>query len=582
MKLFKSFKIRTKLVAINVILLIIILASQYLFQNVFLEKNYRNYKRDQILNSLSTYENINDEDGSMKKYQKELSENQNLTIFESDSKFEYLIDGTLENDYIVIKNKDGKEISIQMFFLDEIEKDFEIGDEITANIMTTNTDDMHIASEIIAKRNGNIVFESTTIDNITITSTDGDFDNDFKLESKEISGILVNYKKSSSEVNKHAQIIRYYTGTRDIELDEGKEKLEYIDYDDIPYVIGIKKSTNGYITAITSIKTSKDTVAMFNQFNIYLMLVGFVLISVLLLVYEKLITKPIIKIKDVSKEISNQNFKSKLDIKTGDELEELSQTVNNISKNLNQSINDLRQSNNKLEDEYKERIQIEQNQKFLFMNISHDLKTPLTVVRGNLQAIKDGIFDVQTYIEPTIVGVDEISKTLNEMLELSKLKSNKLEIKLNPCEIGRIIYQQYDRIKSLASDKNINVHFEMIDEAFTNIDESEIKKVIENLMINGIYHSPEKSKIYINLKEENSRYVWSIENTDVHVNLEEIDDLFKEFYQRDKSRTQNNKGNGLGLAIVKAILDAHDLNYSFVNTEKGMKFTIEFLKFIQS
>lgn len=312
------------------------------------------------------------------------------------------------------------------------------------------------------------------------------------------------------------------------------------------------------------------------------MLVGFVLISVLLLVYEKLITKPIIKIKDVSKEISNQNFKSKLDIKTGDELEELSQTVNNISKNLNQSINDLRQSNNKLEDEYKERIQIEQNQKFLFMNISHDLKTPLTVVRGNLQAIKDGIFDVQTYIEPTIVGVDEISKTLNEMLELSKLKSNKLEIKLNPCEIGRIIYQQYDRIKSLASDKNINVHFEMIDEAFTNIDESEIKKVIENLMINGIYHSPEKSKIYINLKEENSRYVWSIENTDVHVKLEEIDDLFKEFYQRDKSRTQNNKGNGLGLAIVKAILDAHDLNYSFVNTEKGMKFTIEFLKFIQS
>lgn len=93
-----------------------------------------------------------------------------------------------------------------------------------------------------------------------------------------------------------------------------------------------------------------------------------------------------------------------------------------------------------------------------------------------------------------------------------------------------------------------------------------------------LFYYPDEEYIYIQLEEQKNKYIWTIENTGIHIDEIENELLFKEFYRHDKSRNQKNRGNGLGLAIVKTILEAHKLNYNFENTEKGMKFTIEFPK----
>lgn len=574
----KIKKLRTKLIAINFVLVIIILISQYLFQNLFLERNYKNYKKEQIITSLEQYKNKNSTEENIKKYQKDLLENQNLTIFEMDKNFNKIIGSTIENNYIIIQDKDGKKSEIEVFWPEEKMKDIQIGDEITA--ITTSSNGKLTATEIISKRNGKIISQIKPSDLIS-TETNDEHKLSIRLEIWERKiGTLIDYKKNKNAANKYYQIIKYYTDTSNLKITN--QKLNFINYDGHPYLLGIKPSKKGYITAITSVKISKDIVAMFNTFNNYLTLIEIIILGCLVLLYERLITKPIIKINKVSKEIAKQNFDIDLKIKTGDELEDLAQNINNMAQNLAQSIEKLKIANNQLEEEYKERFEIEKNKKFLLMNISHDLKTPLTVIKGNLQAMKDGIYDVETHISPTIEGVDEITKTLNEMLELTKLQNTQLKLNLQIYDLSRIVYKTYDGIKRLAEDKNILVEFNMNSDAFVSIDQQEMKKVIENLLVNGIKHSPNNEYIYINLRDENEKYVFSIENTGVHVEENEIELLFKEFYKQDKSRNLKTGGNGLGLAIVKTILDLHKLDYKFENTKKGMKFTIEFPKILIS
>ncbi|WP_346888607.1 HAMP domain-containing sensor histidine kinase [Clostridium sp. UBA1056] len=570
----KIKKLRTKLIGINCLLLIVILLSQYLFQNIFLEKYYKNYKKDQIINSLKEYEKLNEKD-EITKYQKELSKNQSITIFEIDKNFENIIDSTLVNDYIVIRDKNGEERKVQILVSEEVFEDIELGDDISVKAIKSNISEMPLAIKVSIYRNGKAILKSNEVELVTsIEDSSGEGNVLEELETEEINGVLIDYKKSENNINKHNQIVRYYASTNNIKIEN--ESLEDITYGGEPYTIGIRKSENGYITAIASVKISKDIADMFNKFNRYLILMAIILIGGLLILYEKVVTKPIIKINEASKEIANENFNIKLNVETGNELEELAKSVQEISENLNKSMEELKIANNQLEVEYNERIQIEKNQKNLLMNISHDLKTPLTVVKGNLQAMKDGVYDIDSSIDSTIDSVDEVGKTLNEMLELTKLKSSSFKLNLEICDISRIVYKTYDRLKNLSKDKNIKVEFEMETDTFVNVDQREMQKVIENLMVNGINYSPENEKIYIKLKELGENYIFTLENTGVNIDKSELDLLFTEFYRRDKSRGLYKGGNGLGLTIVKTILESHKLNYDIRNTNRGILFEIEF------
>ncbi|MDZ5000387.1 HAMP domain-containing protein, partial [Clostridium perfringens] len=199
------------------------------------------------------------------------------------------------------------------------------------------------------------------------------------------------------------------------------------------YLINLKKVDDNYILALTSMEGSKETIDILNNFNIYKILLTLGLAVSIIYIYSMKITKPLLEMKEVAKSIANQDFDKELIINSKDELQDLAQSLNSISSNLKGNISELKEANEKLKREYEERLEIEKNQNFLLINISHDLKTPLTIIKGYLKAIKDGIYSKDEYIDYTISGVDEISKTLNEMLEITKLKSKSyfLDIELS-------------------------------------------------------------------------------------------------------------------------------------------------------
>jgi signal transduction histidine kinase len=579
----KLGRLGSKLIAINVILIGILFVSQYLFQNVFLEKNYASYKKDKLLSSIEQYSSIRDDSKMLKAFKENLLERQNLTIFEMDSKFDTILGQASEMNYIDIKKEDGEIVRVETLFGREFFDSLEEGMNIEANAIEVEKNKKLLAVNLKLDDEVKSAFYTEETFYVEFSGEDDWIksiqENDLKnrempvvnIEATVIKGSVVAFKNTEGNLTRHNQIIQYYTKTKN--LKGVTQKLDKIKYAGSEYLIGIKASDFGYITAITTVKPSRDIVDMFNDFNKYLIIVGVTSILGLIILYKKIITNPLSKINEVSQDIAVQNFENHLNIKTGDELETISNTINEMSDNLNENIENLKNAKMQIQKDYEKRIEIEENQKFLLMNISHDLKTPLTIVKGNLKAIKDGIYDM-SYIEPTIDGVDEITNTLNEMLELTKIQSVGLNLRLELSDLGRLIYKVYDEMRGLANEKNIRVEFD-VEETFIMMDEREMKKVIQNLISNAIKYSPRNESILIKTHKIKDGFKFTIENTGVNIEEKAIDNIFDPFYRGDFSRDSKTKGNGLGLSIVKAVLDAHGYECSIYNREKSVVVEVE-------
>jgi signal transduction histidine kinase len=213
-------------------------------------------------------------------------------------------------------------------------------------------------------------------------------------------------------------------------------------------------------------------------------------------------------------------------------------------------------------------------------SVSHDLKTPIGIIIGYAEGLKDGIVtgdDMNTYLETIIDEGYKMNSLVTSMVELSKLDSNDTAITLEPFNLVRLIKAMIKRLSREINKKNLNISFTNTpDYAYINADVLKMEQVIQNLLVNAIKYSPEGEDIYISIEEIKEDYHISIENTGVNIPNHELENVFAKFYRLDKSGDRTKNNFGLGLAIVKRILELHGSQYSIANTERGVlfKFTL--------
>ncbi|WP_144508405.1 sensor histidine kinase [Bacillus mycoides] len=567
----KKLKIIHKLLIINIIIFIFIFLSQFVFQNLFFDKYYNYYKETMLKNSIKKFEEVLYNDNLSNKYINTTLDEDEIIISYLDKDLN-LIKGDLTDSFhlsIKTKHNEIKDLAIQFISLEGI--GLSVGDFVKIEgFKLKNEDKIHITNLIIRKK-------TEENDNSVISTSDSlfDFKENEKIDVK-FEGEILSFSSVSQKTLHHRQAISTYLSFL------GKNKIKegndsFIDFNRT-YLMSLKKVGYNYILASASIEGSKEEIGILNNFNLYIIFLTLILAIVIIYIYSKQITKPLLQMKEVAKSIANQDFDKKVCINSKDELQDLGESLNDISSNLKSNINELKEVNKKLKQEYEERLEMEKNQNFLLINISHDLKTPLTIIKGYLKAIKDGMYNKDEYIDYTINEVDEISRTLNEMLEITKLKSKSYSLDIEMIDFTRLVYKTYDKLKYLAKEKQQLVKLNLVDDVFVHIDESEMKKVLENLITNAIKYSPNSMNINIDLVEEQDRYVFIIENEGAHIPDEDVKNIFKEFYRVDKSRNKKIGGNGLGLVIVKVILEAHHIQYGIESNKKGVKFTIYLLK----
>ncbi|PHD26799.1 two-component sensor histidine kinase [Bacillus wiedmannii] len=334
---------------------------------------------------------------------------------------------------------------------------------------------------------------------------------------------------------------------------------------------------NGKITeyafAIASLQPVNEAMLVLKDYYVYALIIVFLVIILLSFYYSKIIVKPLIKMNRVTKKMANFDFSEKLPVTADDEIGGLSGSINTLSVNLKDRIDRLNVANTKLQQDIERERQLEKTRKEFISGVSHELKTPLSVIRSFAEGIKDGVSKDTTYYTDVILEETEnMNRLIVEMLELAKLESGTYKLDMTTFSIGELIQQVYTKLLFSMEEKHLQVNVDVDSSIFVNANRSRIEQVVVNLLSNAIRYTPDGEKIHVSVIELEDIVKFEIENTGNPIPEESLEKIWDRFYRLDVSRSRHTGGTGLGLSIVKNILDLHHAEYGVYNTTNSVVF----------
>lgn len=327
--------------------------------------------------------------------------------------------------------------------------------------------------------------------------------------------------------------------------------------------------------AVSSLQPVDEASAVINEFYIYIFAGAVILIIILSIIYSNMIAKPLIKLNGTATKMAALDFSEKCDVISDDEIGNLAATLNFLSENLAASLNSLKTANKKLTKDIETERRLEKMRKEFVAGVSHELKTPISLIEGYAEALKDHVAEEheQDYYLDVIIDESKNMGTLvSEMLDLSRLEYGNLKLNMENFDINTLLEAMIKKYSNALAEKEIQVSAVLIEDAIVYGHRHKIEQVVTNLFTNAIRYSDFQGKITINTLDQDKNILVEIENTGQLIPEDEMDKIWEKFYRIDKSRNRNLGGTGLGLSIVKNILLLHKSKFGVVNTENGVKF----------
>ena len=323
--------------------------------------------------------------------------------------------------------------------------------------------------------------------------------------------------------------------------------------------ISIQNENDSILISVSSIQPIKEASSVIRSFYFYL-LIGFLILAIFLSrIYSKLISNPLINLNNVAKKMSNFDFDVKCEINSDDEIGNLANTLNFLSSNLENALQTLQEKNAQLERDIEKERNLENMRKDFVSSVSHDLRTPLGIISGYAEGLRDGIVsgkDSFVYLDTIIDEANKMNLLITNMLDLSKLESETIGLHLESFNIVRLLRGMVKKLSLEFKNKDLHVKFDLPSYA--------------------IKYTPAGNDIIISVKEEEINYLISIENKGIKIPEKELENVFAKFYRLDKSGDRTKNSYGLGLATVQRILSLHKSEFSLSNTQDGVlfKFTL--------
>ncbi len=292
------------------------------------------------------------------------------------------------------------------------------------------------------------------------------------------------------------------------------------------------------------------TYHLLNVAYITLLLI-FLLAFIILLLFSLFIYRPIRKITSVADAYINGDFSQKIDIHTQDEIGHLAAAFDYMANELNT---------------------LEDDQRKFVSNVSHDFRSPLTSIKGYVEAILDGTipYEMQDkYLNIILFETERLNKLTSSILELNKFGSHgKTILYMNNFDINYIIRMIALTFEGICSEKHISIELILSGQnLYVTADMAKIQQVIYNLIDNAIKFSHPDSSITVETTEKNEKVFVSVKDTGIGIPKESLKKIWERFYKTDVSRGKDKRGTGLGLSIVKEIIQAHDENINVISTE---------------
>lgn len=260
-----------------------------------------------------------------------------------------------------------------------------------------------------------------------------------------------------------------------------------------------------------------------------------------------------------------------------DELGSLAHNLNSLSASLSTALKDLQIANRQLRTDIEKEQELERQRVDFFSAASHELKTPLTILKGHLMGMLNkvkGYENHEEYMERSLAVVDKMEALVKELLYVSKADGKqKAEYKL--VDFAELVRVQIAGVTDLLSQKEQCLEVDIPDKLLCELEPAQMERAIQNILVNAIRYSPSGELIRVSLAKENDTVCCEIENTGVHIPENTISHLFEAFYRADTSRNRNTGGTGLGLYIVRKIMELHQAKYGIKNSSRGVLFWLE-------
>ena len=283
-------------------------------------------------------------------------------------------------------------------------------------------------------------------------------------------------------------------------------------------------------------------------------------------------SRPLIAISQTARQMAALDLTGQCEVRRQDEIGVLAASLNEMSAQLSTALADLQAANGQLKQDIEREREQERQRVEFFTAVSHELKTPIAIIKGQLEGMIYQVGDYKdrdTYLRHCLKTTNDMEALVKEILAAARLGGSDFRLVCTDLDFSGLLQSVCRKFLGPMEDKQIALTLAIQPGVHCPGDLRLLEKAFDNVFSNAVAYSPAGARITVRLQEG----VCTIENTGIQIAEEDLARLFTPFYRVDKSRSRNSGGSGLGLYITKTILDRHGIRHTLANTENGVKFT---------
>jgi signal transduction histidine kinase len=278
------------------------------------------------------------------------------------------------------------------------------------------------------------------------------------------------------------------------------------------------------------------------------------------------------------------DFETKYNSRHRNEVDLLGEHINELSETLETTISELKTANNELKRDIEKKEQIDEMRKEFLSNVSHELKTPIALIQGYAEGLKEGINDDDKesrdfYCDVIIDESAKMNNMVKKLLDLNQLEFGNDVVQMERFDIVSLITNFLTSAEILIEQNGVNIRHEQTEPIYVWADEFKTEEVVRNFFSNALNHVNGDKIIEIKYRlitQDNANKVRiSVFNTGEPIPDDSLPHIWEKFYKVDKARTREYGGSGVGLSIVKAIMDSMNQEYGAINYTNGVEFWFE-------
>lgn len=327
------------------------------------------------------------------------------------------------------------------------------------------------------------------------------------------------------------------------------------------------------------LESIEESAAISNRFLIY---VGTLAVAVCILFiwyFSKKLTDPILELAALSERMADLDFEAKYTSGGTNEIGNLGVNFNRMSEKLESTISELKSANNSLLKDIEQKDKLEQMRNEFLGNVSHELKTPIALIQGYAEGLKEGVSDDpesrEFYCDVIMDEAAKMNQMVKNLLTLNQLEFGDNEIEFERFDLTAVIRGILQSMEILAQQDDVKVIFRETDPVYVWADEFQVEQVVRNYITNAFHHVSLEKVIEVKISVQNEKAKVTVFNTGLPIPEEDVERIWDKFYKVDKAHSREYGGNGIGLSIVKAIMESFHQKYGVHNYDNGVEFWFE-------